>query len=111
MQRTGVPRIGRLLDLLGLLLFVGGGAVFARAWAGFGAVRHYKPGPHEPLWSATRLANGYLRLQHIGVALMVVGAAVFVVAWWTARRVARATARNGGPAVDEIPQAPEMPGP
>ncbi len=110
MERTGVPRIGRVLDLIGLLLFVGGGAVFARAWVGFRAVRHYRPGPHDPLWSATRLANGYLRLQHVGVALMVAGVAVFVIAWWTARRVARAAAGSGGPDGAETLQAPEVPG-
>ncbi len=92
MERTGVPRIGRVLDLVGLVLFVGGGAVFARAWIGFGGVRRYKPGPKAPLWSATHMANGFLRLQHVGVALMLSGLVVFVVAWWSAHRLSGATA-------------------
>jgi hypothetical protein len=32
------PRIGRLLDLGGLLLFLGGGAVSVWAWIGFRGV-------------------------------------------------------------------------
>jgi hypothetical protein len=89
MKANDVPRFGRVLDLIGLLLFVVGGGVFVRAWLGFEGVRHYQPGPHEPLWSAMHRANGFLRLQHIGAAVMAAGIAVFVVAWWTAGRVKR----------------------
>ena len=70
MKANDVPRFGRVLDLIGLLLFVVGGGVFVRAWLGFEGVRHYQPGPHEPLWSAMHRANGFLRLQHIGGAIM-----------------------------------------
>jgi predicted phage tail protein len=104
MNTSGVPRIGRLLDLAGLVLFVVGGAVFGRAWLGFGAMRDYRPGPHDPLWAATKVANGFLRLQHIGVALMLAGVAVFVIAWWTARRVIRASTGR------EVSPASETPG-
>lgn len=73
MEKRRVPRIGRALDLVGLGLFLVGGGVCLRAWIGFGNVHQYRPGPHDPLWAATHLANRYLRLQHIGVALMAAG--------------------------------------
>lgn len=88
--RQNVPRIGRILDLVGLLLFVLGGGVWLRAWFGFQQVRHYQPQPGDPLWSATHRANGFLRLQHLGMEVMAAGVAVFVVAWWVAGRASRA---------------------
>lgn len=84
-----VPRIGRILDGIGILLFLAGAGLFARAWIGFQEVRAYVPGPDAPLWAATELANGYWRMQRVGGALMAAGVAVFVVAWWVARRVRR----------------------
>lgn len=98
MEKRSVPRIGRVLDFVGLGLFLVGGGVYLRAWIGFGGVRHYRPGPRDPLWAATHLANRYLRLQHIGVAIMAVGLAVFVTAWWVARRVRGPNALAGSPA-------------
>ena len=83
---TGVPRIGRVLDLVGLLLFLGGGGVYVRAWLGFESVRHYQPSADDLPFAATRLANGYLRLQHLGGMVMLAGIAVFVAAWWIAGR-------------------------
>ncbi len=81
-----VPRIGRLLDLGGLLLFLGGGALFAWAWIGFQGLMGYVPPVDGPAPSAVSVANGYWRLQKIGVGLMIAGVAVFVLAWWVARR-------------------------
>lgn len=81
-----VPRIGRVLDVLGLILFLAGGAVFAGAWMGFTAVRGYQPTPEEGPWAATRLANHYLRVQWVGGAMMAAGVVAFLVAWWVARR-------------------------
>ena len=86
-----VPRIGRLLDLAGLVLFAVGGAFFARAWVGFQSVRGYEPPVDAPAWSAVALADGFWQLQKIGAGLMVAGAAVFVLAWW----VGRAGVRRG----------------
>ncbi|MEQ1856195.1 MAG: hypothetical protein ABL963_06990 [Longimicrobiales bacterium] len=84
-----VPRIGRVLDLVGLLLFLGGGALFVRAWLGFQSVPDYQPSVDDPAWAAVSIADGYWRLQKIGVAIMVAGIAVFVAAWWVARRGGR----------------------
>jgi hypothetical protein len=85
-----VPRIGRLLDAIGLLIFLGGAGLYAWAWSGFRAVREYQPAPEDGAWAAVQLADGYWRMQRIGTALMVAGVTVFVGAWWVARRVARA---------------------
>ena len=81
-----VPRIGRILDLAGLLLFLGGAAAVAWAWIGFQSVQSYQPPADAPAWSAVSVADGYWRIQKIGVGVMLAGLAVFVVAWWVARR-------------------------
>mgnify|MGYP001214877359 CR=1 FL=1 len=81
-----VPRIGRLLDLAGLLLFLGGVATAAWAWIGFQDVTEYVPPVDGPARSAVSVANSYWRLQKIGTGLMIAGVAVFVLAWWVARR-------------------------
>ena len=80
---TKVPRIGRVLDLAGLLLFLGGGATFVWAWLGFQGLPADIPSIEGR--SAVSVANGYWRLQNIGAGLMIVGVAVFVIAWWVAR--------------------------
>lgn len=85
-----VSSTGRILDLLGLILFVVGGGVFVRAWLGFQSVRHYNPSPDDRPWAAMHLANGYQRLQHVGGIIMLAGVAVFVAAWWIAGRRAPA---------------------
>lgn len=92
-----VPRIGRVLDLVGLVLFMAGGAFFARAWIGFQGVPGYQPGVDSPAWAAVQLADGFWRLQKIGAALMVCGVAVFVVAWWVARAAGRSASLPSPP--------------
>jgi len=94
MATSTVPRIGRILDLAGLLLFLGGGAVVVWAWIGFNGVPSYQPPADAPAWSAVAVANGYWRLQKIGTAIMIAGVAVFVAAWWVAR-TARREATHG----------------
>lgn len=84
-----VPLIGRVLDVVGLAVFMGGAGVAGWAWLGFERVRDFQPAPDSPPWAAMRLADGYGRLQQVGVGLMLLGAAVFVLAWWAARRLAR----------------------
>lgn len=87
-----VPRIGRILDLGGLLLFLAGGATYAWAWIGFQGVPEYVPSADAPLGAAVAVADGYWRLQKIGTGLMVAGVAVFILAWWVARGAARRSA-------------------
>ncbi len=81
-----VPPIGRLLDLAGLVLFLGGGALAAWAWAGFRSVPDYQAPPDAEVWSAVAVADGFWRIQKIGTTLMAAGMAVFVLAWWVARK-------------------------
>jgi small-conductance mechanosensitive channel len=84
-----VPRIGRLLDLAGLLLFMSGGAALVWAWIGFRSVTEYEPPSDGPLWAAVDMADGYWRLERLGSGLMLAGVAVFILAWWVARASAR----------------------
>ena len=63
---TSVPRIGRMLDVVGLVLFLGGTAVAAWAWLGFQGLPEYQPPADAPAWSAVEVANGYWRLQNQG---------------------------------------------
>jgi hypothetical protein len=88
---TAVPRIGRILDFAGLLLFLAGGAVYVRAWIGFQGVPDFERPEHASVMAATELADAFRQLEHAGSALMLVGIAVFVVAWWTARRASSAS--------------------
>jgi len=81
-----VPRIGRILDLAGLLLFLAGAGCYTRAWFGFQSLPEHLPDPNGELWAAVQIADGFLGLQRLGVGLMLAGMAVFVVAWWMARR-------------------------
>ncbi|MCG6957136.1 MAG: hypothetical protein LJF04_14200 [Gemmatimonadetes bacterium] len=85
-KAAGVSRLGRLLDLAGLLLFLVGAAVFVRAWIGLEGVRHYQAAPDDLPWAATRLASSYVHVQHVGGGIMLAGIAVFVAAWWMAGR-------------------------
>lgn len=83
---SGVPRIGRVLDAVGLVFFLGGCALFVRSWVGFRSVPSFARAPDDVLTAAVDYADGFWRLQRVGVALMLVGIAVFVLAWFVARR-------------------------
>jgi len=91
-ERKPVPRIGRVLDLVGLSLFLTGGAIWARAWFGFRGIPTYERPSGGTVFATVELADGFRQLQRVGVTLMLVGIAVFVLAWWVARRVQRAEA-------------------
>jgi hypothetical protein len=95
---TKVPRIGRLLDLGGLVLLLGGGATCVRAWIGYESVTRFVPPGDGPAWGAVSVADGYLRLQRIGSGLMLAGVAVFVLAWWVARSTSRRAPTSSTPA-------------
>ncbi|MDX1647712.1 MAG: hypothetical protein R3304_11260 [Longimicrobiales bacterium] len=83
---SSVRRIGRVLDVVGLLVFLAGGGLVVRAWMGFQSVPAFEPTGADGPWAAMQLADGFHRTQRLGVALMVVGVAVFVLAWWMGRR-------------------------
>lgn len=92
-----VPRIGRMLDLGGLLLFLGGGATFVWAWIGFQGVPAYERPVGGPAWAAVAVADRYWRLQKVGTGLMIAGVAVFILAWWVARTSARRASLPSSP--------------
>ncbi len=83
---TDVPRIGRVLDLVGLLFLLAGGGFVARAWVGFQEVQSYVPPTDGTGLTAVEFADQFWRMQKMGVGLIVVGVGVFVAAWWIARR-------------------------
>jgi hypothetical protein len=82
---TPVSRTGRILDLAGLVVFLAGGGLVVRAWSGFREVQAFEPGFSDPPMAAVQLADRFWRLEKVGMALMLVGIGVFVVAWWFAR--------------------------
>jgi hypothetical protein len=84
---TPVPRIGRVLDLVGLVLLLVGGLVYARAWLGFRDIDEFERPEHGTVMAATEFADGFRRMEHLGVAIMLVGVGVFATAWWVTRRV------------------------
>ena len=92
-----VPRIGRVLDLVGLVLFLVGAALYARAWVGFRGVSAFVPQADGPAWSAVAVANRFWRLQKIGAGVMLAGLAVFVLAWWVARAAHRQVSATEAP--------------
>ena len=81
-----VRRVGRVLDLVGILVFLCGAGMSARAWAGFEEVRAYQAAPGDEPFTALRLHDRYSLLQRAGGVVMVAGVAVFVAAWWVGRR-------------------------
>lgn len=83
---TPVPRIGRILDGVGLLVFLSGGGLFVRAWIGFQSVPDFRRSPGDLPTAAVQYADGFWRLQKIGAALMILGIAIFVGAWLATRR-------------------------
>jgi len=81
-----VRRLGRILDLVGLVLVLAGGGMVARAWSGFEEVRTFQAAPDAQPFAALRLHDRWARVQRAGTTFMVAGVAVFVTAWWVARR-------------------------
>ena len=81
-----VPRIGRVLDLAGLLVLLAGAGTLTRAWMGFQEIRANEGVVGGPLWAALELHDRYARLQDVGVALTLAAVALFFVAWAVARR-------------------------
>ena len=86
---TSVPRIGRILDLVGLLFLLSGAGLVIRAWIGFREIQAYAPKFDDPPMAAVAIADGFWRLEKLGIGLILLGVAVFVAAWWIARRASR----------------------
>jgi len=92
------------LDLVGLLLFLGGAATVAWAWVGFQGVSGYVPPSDAPFGTAIAVADRYWLIQKIGVGVMLAGIATFVLAWWVARAAKRTATPTGSAANPESPR-------
>jgi len=89
-MKKRVSRAGRIIDLVGLALLLGGAGFCLRAWIGFQSVPDYGRGAGGQVWETVQLADEFSRLQAIGVGLMLAGVGVFVAAWWFAGRTRNA---------------------
>jgi hypothetical protein len=102
-----VPRIGRLLDVVGVLLLVVGAALYARSWFGLRAMDRFERAPGDEMWAAVERANALARLGRVGFAVMAAGALVAVAAAIVARRVAaRESAEPSDPPPSHEPREP-----
>jgi drug/metabolite transporter (DMT)-like permease len=81
-----VPRLGRALDLLGILLLIVGGACWFYAYTGFESLR--APGfvPEPIMFAALLEAERYTWISRLGMLLASSGVAVAVAAFVIARR-------------------------
>lgn len=100
-----VPRVLRAVNVLALVIFAAGAAVYARAWLGMRALREYEAPPDAPLFSAMERFNHFWELSRIGLWLVGASVAVAVIAALARvvaqRRAAdRAADRATDPAVD-----------
>lgn len=86
-MKPAVPRIGRVLDLVGLLVFLVGAALYVRAWLGLRGMDSFVPGAEAGAFAALERADALSALGRVGIALMIGGAVVGVVAAVVARRI------------------------
>lgn len=90
-----VPRLGRLLDLAGALVFLAGALVYARSWLGLRAMDRFERDAGATPHAAVEHADAMARLGSYGFALMAAGAVIAVLAALVARRMTRNGAAAG----------------
>ena len=88
MKSAEVPRAGRLLDMVGVLVFLLGAALYARAWMGMRGLPGFVPASREAFPAMARYQE-LLALSRIGLTVMAAGALTAVAAAVVARRLAR----------------------
>ena len=96
MARPAVSRADRRIDLVVLALLILGGACYLRSYLGLRSLRAglaHTPGAQP--FAALRLADHYYLYSRVGIALMVVGLLVAVVA------AVRSKRRATGPASEQ----------
>jgi hypothetical protein len=75
-----VPRLGRLLDLIGLALMLAGGACYGWAYIGLVRLHDHPPTADHMLWVALAAFNHYNRVSTIGIVIAAIGLAVAITA-------------------------------
>ena len=90
-----VPRIGRVLDLVALLLVVGGALAYARAWAGMRALEGLV-GPSGAMGVAMTEFDRWWRLSRLAAGIFAAGLIAAALAAVVARQVRRARATGHG---------------
>ena len=85
-----VPRLGRVLDLVGVMILVAGASLYVHSWLGLRAMDDFVSTPEAPR-SAIEHADELSRLGRIGFALIVAGVLVAVAAAVVAKRLSRRT--------------------
>ena len=98
MTRRPVTRLGRILDIVSLIVILAGGALFARAFLGMKTLRdqretEFVAGTTE----AYAALNQYYRLQrlsYLGAGLAALGIGIGLSAAWHNRRITNSSNRN-----------------
>lgn len=85
-----VPRTGRVLDLVGLVLFVAGAGLYGWSWLGMRRLQSTQPTSSDPVgFAAMARFNELWELSRAGMGLMAAGAVAAVVAVAVARLAGR----------------------
>ena len=85
-DRMPVPRMGRILDAVSALVFLAGAAVYARSWFGLRDMDAFLRAAGSASFAAVERADALSRLGRVGLALMVAGVVIGIVAAIVARR-------------------------
>jgi len=96
-----VSRAGRIVDTVGLTLFVMGVAVLTRAWFGFRAVEAFEPTTEDGIGAAVLQWERFASMQRIGIAVVVVAICTFTWSWW-AERSRPTPRRQPSPSSDDL---------
>ncbi|NIP58449.1 MAG: hypothetical protein GWM92_09270 [Gemmatimonadetes bacterium] len=87
-----VPRIGRILDLVGLVLFLAGAGLYGWSWLGMRELQAGQPVSEDPThFAAMARFNDLWELSRVGLGFMGAGAVIAVVALVVARRLGGGT--------------------
>jgi len=87
-----VSTTGRVLDVVGIVLLLGGAGCYAWAYFGLERLRQHQPTLPHVLWVALAEYEHYARLSTIGVVCAGAGIAVSITAAVVSHRTVRARA-------------------
>jgi hypothetical protein len=80
-----VPRLGRALDLLGLLLFAAGAGCYGYAYVGLEGIRTGDSVIAGGMFATLNEAKALTTVSEIGIAVAIAGIGVFIAAFMVAR--------------------------